>query len=192
MSSNIGNTLGVTNPPAEPISAANVNTGAMVTVTPSRPPARHASTGGGIRNYRQSNEYWWQKPLVECGGQAQPAEVVVLREELQPGELGAWLNSRGVVSGVAELVRDQNGAYATRRISPPPFVSDLLRSLYAGSGLSRGAPDLVIWNAGTGTVRFAEIKCPHWDAPSTDQISFHRYIESAGSQVTVLEWEFVA
>lgn len=158
--------------------------------THSSAPLSRGPTRPEVRKYRKSSEFWWQKPLVDCGGQPQPAEIVVLREELEPGEAGVWMNSRGVTTGVAELLRDQSGNYATRRVPLPAFVSGLLRSLYDGSGLTCGAPDLIIWNVGTRAVRFAEIKCPHWDAPSTEQLDFHRYIERRGLEVTIVEWEF--
>lgn len=94
------------------------------------------------------------------------------------------MNSRGVASGTRELTRDSTGKFKTRRIHLPTFVSARLRSLYEASGLSKGAPDLIIWNTGDSSVRFVEVKCPHWDRPSEEQLRFLRVAEAAG--VTIL------
>ena len=70
--------------------------------------------------FQPSNERWWQKPLALLGGKPLPAELVVLQAELQPGENGAWLNSRGTRSGVVDLVQIEPGKYKTTRVDLPP------------------------------------------------------------------------
>lgn len=144
-----------------------------------------------MHRFTRSLERWWQKPLVLMGATHVPAELAVLQAELQPGEEGAWLNSRGVASGTRELTRDSTGKFKTRRIELPTFVSARLRSLYEASGLSKGAPDLIIWNTGESSVRFVEVKCPHWDTPSDEQLRFMRVAEAAGVTVSIVKWEFV-
>src|SRR5687768_9563290 len=93
--------------PGRPLSAAGAPYGRPPqgvrhqTVTRERSrPAR-----GATRQYPKSAEYWWQKPLVNCSPNPKPAELVVLRDELRPGESGAWLNSRSTTIGVVDLVR---------------------------------------------------------------------------------------
>ena len=143
-----------------------------------------------MHQFTKSTERWWQKPLVLLGTNHIPAELAVLQTELQPGEGGAWLNSRGVVSGTAELTRDAGGKFKTRRVELPIFVSARLRELYELAGLSKGAPDLVIWNARDSSLRFVEVKCPHWDTPSGEQLRFLEAAEAAGVPVAIVEWEF--
>ncbi len=143
-----------------------------------------------MHHFVRSAESWWRKPLVQVGSLHVPAELAVLKIELRPGEEGAWLNSRGVSSGTAELTRDPTGKFKTRRIDLPKFVSVRLASLYLASGLSKGAPDLIIWNADSESVRFVEVKCPHWDKPSTEQLRFLSFAAVAGVEVSIVEWEF--
>lgn len=138
----------------------------------------------------KSTERWWQKPLAEVSGRPIPAELAVLYAELQPGERGAWLNSRGTTSGATDLVRQASGRLKTKRQRLPIFVSQVLKSLYETTGLVKGAPDLVIWNEDGTTVRFVEVKCPHWDQPSAEQIKFMQAAEARGFPASIAEWEF--
>lgn len=171
--------------PERPIAVSSIRPEPTPVDTP-----RPSLSNSGIRKYPMSAERWWQKPLVACDNQAQPAELVILRDELQPGEAGAWMNSRGVATGATELTRDETGRYKTRRVPLPSFVSSLVRSMYERTGLLSGAPDLVIWDVQTKRVRFIEVKCPHWDKPSREQLVFLRWIESEGFPVKIVEWEF--
>lgn len=139
---------------------------------------------------QQSRERWWQKPLAEVDGRYLPAELVVLQRELRPGEAGVWLNSRGTRSGVTDLVRGPDGKYRTVRTDLPKFVRERLVALYASTGLAKGAPDLVIWNTDSATMRFVEVKCPHWDRPSSEQRDFLAAAEGAGMPSRIVEWEF--
>jgi hypothetical protein len=50
--------------------------------------------------FSKSDRRWLQKPLVRADGRDLPAELVILKRELRPGEAGAWVNSRGKRSGV--------------------------------------------------------------------------------------------
>ena len=143
-----------------------------------------------MHRFTRSRERWWQKPLVQLGTNHVPAELAVLQPELQTGEEGAWLNSRGVVSGTAELTRDAEGKFKTRRIELPSFVSARLRALYDATGLAKGAPDLVIWDVSASSLRFVEVKCPHWDTPSKEQAQFLKVAKAAGVEVAIVEWEF--
>jgi hypothetical protein len=143
-----------------------------------------------MHQFIKSKERWWQKPLVLVGSNHVPAELAVLQAELGPGDAGAWLNSRGVTSGTAELTRDPEGKFKTRRVDLPDFVSARLRALYDEAGLSKGAPDLVIWNVRDSSLRFVEVKCPHWDTPSNEQLQFLQAAEAAGVAVAIVEWEF--
>ena len=56
---------------------------------------------------------------------------------------------------------------------------------------AKGAPDLVLWNESARTVRFVEVKCPHWDRPSAEQLKFLGAAEEQGVATSIAEWEFV-
>lgn len=152
---------------------------------------RHADSACMLR-FARSPERWWQKPLAQVDGQPLPAELAVLGAELLPGERGAWINSRGTKTGAVDLVRTAHGKLSTRREKLPRFVADLLRSLYDSTGLRKGAPDLVIWNPEKSSVRFIEVKCPHWDRPSAEQLKFLSAARDRGIETTIVEWEFAA
>jgi hypothetical protein len=87
-------------------------------------------------------------------------------------------------------VRGRDGKFKTRRERLPEFVSDLPRGLYASTGLSKGAPGLVLWNAAERAIRFVEVKCPHWDRPSQEQLKFLAAAEERGVATSIAEWEF--
>lgn len=140
--------------------------------------------------FNRSPHRWWQKPLVEFKGRDLPAELVILGLELRKGENGAWLNSRGTDSGTIDLVRDSTGKFKSVRAPLPERVRLHLERLYSETGLRKGAPDLVVWDSSMSSVRFVEVKCPHWDRPSTEQLEFHRAAKAAGSDVVIVEWEF--
>ena len=138
----------------------------------------------------RSGQTWWQKPLAQVAGCPIPAELAILELSLQPGEQGAWLNSRGKRSGVRELQQDETGVFATKRIPLPNFVRSVLDSLYSSTGLVKGCPDLIIWHSGTRKVRLIEVKCPHWDRPSEEQLAFLIAADRLGIETTIVEWEF--
>jgi hypothetical protein len=119
-----------------------------------------------------------------------PAELAVLARMLGAREHGAWLNSRGTKTGVIDLLHTAPGRYKTQRIGLPAFVSERLVSLYRLADVKRGAPDLVLWRARKHALRFVEVKCPHWDAPSVDQLRFMRAACKQGIPTQVCEWEF--
>ena len=139
---------------------------------------------------KRSSLRWWQKPLADHEGRPVPAELVVLQRNLRPGEQGAWLNSRGTASGTRDLVRDEDGTLKSVRVSLPGFVQVALRDLYQATGLSKGAPDLVLWDERTASMRFIEVKCPHWDRPSNEQLKFLDAAAKSGYSVAIEEWEF--
>lgn len=145
-----------------------------------------------ILRFERSGDKWWQKPLVRLGDRVLPAELAILEAELQPGEAGVWLNSRGTRSGVIDLIQIGPGKYKTKRTALPTFVSVLLASLYKSTGLAKGAPDLVIWSSGAATVRFIEVKCRHWDRPSSEQRKFRAAASERGIPASVYEWEFIS
>jgi hypothetical protein len=140
----------------------------------------------------RSDVYWWQKPLARVGGRALPAELVILHEKLRRGESGAWLNSRGITSGAVDLQPDSSGKLRTVRVTLPSFVSETLSDLYARTGLTKGAPDLVIWNESARHLRFVEVKCPDWDEPSEQQLLFHAAAQAMGIDCSIVEWRFAA
>lgn len=145
--------------------------------------------------FESANTKWWRKPLVMFRGRHIPAELAVLSMELRPGESGAWLNSRGTNTGVVDLVpsdTDAVGSYHTRRVPLPAFVSKTLVRMYGATGVRKGGPDLVIWNAQTNGVRFVEVKCPHWDQTSDEQTQFLLVAKSLGIPASLVEWELRA
>ena len=146
--------------------------------------------------FKPAGTKWWNKPLVDFHGRNLPAELAVLQTELQVEEEGVWLNSRGVTTGVSDLIRteteDGEYKYKTLRIEIPEFVSDAIKLAYLASGLTKGCPDLVVWNSSTLAIRFTEVKCPHWDKVFQEQIDFMKVAEQHGIQTKVVEWEFVS
>ena len=90
------------------------------------------------------------------------------------------------------LVSDSSGKLRTVRVALPPYVRELLRTLYGASDVSKGAPDLVVWNDADQSVRFVEVKCPDWDRPSTSQLRFHQVARDRGCAVDIEEWRFAA
>jgi hypothetical protein len=101
------------------------------------------------------------------------------------------MNSRGRRSGVAGIERTADGRTTTVRRTLPDFVAQALGELYQEAGLSRGCPDLVIWNVRTKEIRLVEVKCPHWDRPSLQQDAFMGVAARRGIPTKVVEWEFV-
>jgi len=141
--------------------------------------------------FNRSYERWWQKPLGEFSGKLLPAELLVLRAKLGIGEHGAWLNSRGIKSGVTDLVRDDNGNFRTIRCILPSYASEALATVYRETQNKKGATDLIIWHESTFQVRFVEVKCPHWDKLSFEQLEFMRIAVEQGYAAKVVEWEFL-
>ena len=133
---------------------------------------------------------WWRKPLVRHDKRTLPAELAILARELCAGESGAWLNSRGLDSGVADLISIKLGEFKTKRVPLPSFVSERLKQLYIKANVKKGCPDLVIWNSKTQGMRLVEVKCPHWDSPSPEQNKFIEAAESSGIGAKIVEWEF--
>jgi hypothetical protein len=139
---------------------------------------------------QRSGITWWQKPLTLVAGRALPAELAVLAAELGPDEAGVWLNSRGTRTGVVDLLEIVPGKFKTKRAPLPRFVSTMLSALYASTGLTKGAPDLVIWSLSTQSMRLVEVKCPHWDKPSPEQLKFLAAAAESGLETSIAEWEF--
>jgi hypothetical protein len=133
---------------------------------------------------------WWGKRLVLVEGRALPlpAELAVLRSECQKGEVGVWLNSRGKRTGVVDFIRREDGKYRTQREALPAFVSGCLTLLYKETGLTRGCPDLLIWNSDQQNIRMVEVKCPRWDKLTNDQLAFLQAAEKMGIQTKTIEW----
>jgi hypothetical protein len=137
-------------------------------------------------------EKWWQKPLVDFQGRPLPAELAVLFLELKPSEKGVWINSRGLHSGASDLIKSTDPAktYETVRTSLPDFVGQAISEVFEAADVMRGCPDLVIWNVQTWLVRFVEVKCPHWDAPTPEQDIFLEVSNAKGFKGKIAEWEF--
>lgn len=100
------------------------------------------------------------------------------------------MNSRGRRSGVGGIKRTAAGKTKTVRRPLPDYVAQALSDLYQETGLSRGCPDLVIWNIQIREVRLVEVKCPHWDRPSPEQDQFMKAAQRRGIPTEVVEWEF--
>ena len=147
----------------------------------------------GLLTFDRANAYWWRKPLVRLGNQATTAELAVLASELRPNERGVWLNSRPKASGVVELLPKQTmkgSSFQTRREALPLFVVAGLEAIYNQAQVNRGCPDLVIWRTDREQFRLVEVKCPHWDRPSSDQQRFIDAATKQGIETRVVEWEF--
>jgi len=127
---------------------------------------------------------------VLVGGRRLPAELVILELELKDGEEGVWMNSRKPESGVVDLEHLGEAKFKTSRVPVPGFVSDLLRKVYAAAKLHKGCPDLVIWNTAEQTIRLVEVKCPHWDRPTSEQEVFMETAQVRGISASIVEWEF--
>ncbi len=140
--------------------------------------------------FKSADSKWWQKPLALHQGRQLPAELIILQSELGAGEHGAWLNSRGLKSGVSDLVSTGQKGLKTCRVPLPAFVSKSLRQLYEKANVKKGCPDLVIWNITTRSMRLVEVKCPHWDRPTPEQLLFIQAAESVGIGAKIVEWEF--
>ena len=146
-----------------------------------------------MHRFAKSGQYWWQKPLVLVASRAMPAELAILAEELQPGEQGVWLNSRGRTSGVVELLPwtgEKGPTFRTRRAPLPLFVAAGLEDLYRASGVAKGCPDLVIWRTDPERFRLVEVKCPRWDRASPEQEQFIAEARKRGIDARIAEWEF--
>jgi VRR-NUC domain len=139
----------------------------------------------------RANVKWWNKPLALHHGRALPAELVILDREVRSPEQGAWLNSRGTRLGVIDLQQDASGRLRTVRIELPKFVSETLADLYGWAGVTKGCPDLVIWDLRRETLRLVEVKCPDWDAPSAEQAQFLATAGERGIISSVVEWRFL-
>jgi hypothetical protein len=140
--------------------------------------------------FEKSSARWWQKPLVVIDGRHLPAELAVLGGELKLGETGAWLNSRGVKSATVDVVCDQSGRFKTVRAALPRFVAAHLEELYREARVTKGAPDLVVWHEPTHRIRFIEVKNPHCDRMSSEQLQFFGAAEALGISIAIVEWEF--
>lgn len=146
-----------------------------------------------ILRFESAKQKWWNKPLIIFKGRVLPAELAILSLELGPGESGAWMNSRGIVSGVVDLQSSSGiskSALSTKRASLPGFVSEMLFQIFETANLKRGCPDLVIWDEQARRVRFVEVKCPHWDKPTREQEMFFKAAGDAGIDSKIIEWEF--
>jgi hypothetical protein len=138
--------------------------------------------------FQSANHTWWNKPLVIFDGRILPAELAILKLITKPGEHGAWMNSRGIRTGVVGF--DSN-ARRTIRTRLPNEVSEVLRELYQRSGLANGCPDLITWSIDSRFERFVEVKCPHWDQVSAAQTAFMKAADEGGYPTTIVEWEFL-
>jgi hypothetical protein len=106
------------------------------------------------------------------------------------GITGPTLLADGTLRNVA-----RNEDWPEHDLSVPQLMrkslAKTLGELYLEAGLSRGCPDLVIWNAQSQELRLVEVKCPHWDRPSRQQDLFMGVAARRGIPTEVVEWEFV-
>ena len=58
------------------------------------------------------------------------------------------------------------------------------------SKIDKGVFDLVLWRNSDKRIRFIEVKCPHWDRQTPEQISFSEVVRERGIKTEVVEWEF--
>ena len=133
---------------------------------------------------------WWQKPLIMEGDKSLPAELVILNRMMEYDEEGAWLNSRGTTTGVYDLIEYEPGKFRTIRCNLPDFVQGCLRTFYDHPDIDKGVFDLVLWRNSDKRIRFIEVKCPHWDRQTPEQISFSEVVRERGIKTEVVEWEF--
>lgn len=140
--------------------------------------------------FQRSDKKWWRKPLVLENNKSLPAELAVLHLSLKEDEQGVWLNSRTTKTGVSDLRENTSGKFKTVRLSLPLYVQDCLRSFYDLPDVSKGVFDLVIWRTSDCSIRFVEVKCPHWDKPTAEQIRFAELAEQKGIANEIIEWEF--
>lgn len=146
-----------------------------------------------MHRFVRAHRFWWRKPLVLASGQAIPAELAVLAEEVRTNQCGVWLNSRGRVSGVVDLVPflgSKGPTYRTRRSPLPLFVAAELEDIDRRAKLAKGCPDLVVLRSDRETFRLVEVKCPHWDKLSAEQERFIGVARRRGISTHVAEWEF--
>jgi hypothetical protein len=148
-----------------------------------------------IIQFDPTKHRWWRKPLVAFKGRSLPAELAILYIELTEDEKGVWMNSRGLMSGVVDLIEQSQGSRSTHktcREALPSPVAEALRRMYKVAGVKRGGPDLVIWNLRTHQIRLVEVKNPHWDRPTAEQKMILKAAETAGVAAKIVEWEFLA
>ena len=81
--------------------------------------------------------------------------------------------------------------FKTQRVQLTEHVAAVLESLLTETGLSKGVPDLIIWSSRTQSVRFVEVKCPHWDRPTHEQSVFRQAASARGIESRIVEWEFL-
>ena len=139
--------------------------------------------------FRRAQERWWNKPLVDLASGAVPAELAILELELRNGEEGVWMNSRSVTTGVCGLARNSQTIKAIRK-PLATVAAEVLAEIYDATELTKGCPDLVIWNTNSRLLRLVEVKCPIWDRPTPEQEIFMEYAKSKGIDTKIAEWYF--
>ena len=140
--------------------------------------------------FQRSDKKWWRKPLVLEKNKSLPAELAVLHWSLKEDEQGVWLNSRTTTTGVKDLLEINPGKFKTIRLSLPACVKECLSSFYNLPNVSKGVFDLVIWRSSDCRIRFIEVKCPHWDRLTAEQLQFAKLANKQGIATDVVEWEF--
>lgn len=145
-----------------------------------------------MRRFRRADVTWWRKPLVRCDGRPTTAELAILHDMAGVSGRGVWMNSRGIKTGVSELIVDKSKAsgYRSVRITLPARAAETLRALYRGSRLEKGCPDLVIWDRNGQLVRLVEVKWRGHDVESDEQASFMTYARKQKVACETVEWQF--
>jgi hypothetical protein len=104
-----------------------------------------------------SNRRWWNKPLVEWKECHLPAELVILKLKKSEWTNGVWLNSTKLNSGVVDLV-EADESFAAQRVELPEYVKDSLSRIYQLAGVSKGCPDIVLWDSTSNAIHLVEVK----------------------------------
>ena len=85
---------------------------------------------------------------------------------------------------------DPAKSYETVRIPIPDFARDAITDVLEAADIARDCRDIMIWNDKVLSVRFVEVKCLHWDSPTSEQDVFFGAASNKGFEGKIAEWEF--
>ncbi|MEP1471756.1 MAG: VRR-NUC domain-containing protein [Halieaceae bacterium] len=139
--------------------------------------------------FSKSSERWWNKPLVVWNCKSIPAELAVLNIQLETWPNGAWLNSTKLSTGVVDLV-GQEASRKVERIPIPNWVKERLSQIYEQASVSKGCPDVVVWNEDTRAIHLLEVKRYKKDRLSVDQKRYMEVAPQMSVSSEVIEWDY--